>query len=59
MRWIVVGMMFVYCFWKGEEEKNLGCSWVSDEGDVEYYEEEEGRRWRKGNITSCCWITVR
>jgi len=30
-----------------------------DEGDVEYCEEAEGRRWRKREKNSCWWFTVR
>ena len=41
------------------KKKNLGCLLGCEEGDVEYYEEEGGRKWRKGNIISCCWITLR
>jgi len=44
-----IWMIFVMRWWclfivSGKEKKNLGCLWMIVESDVEYYEEDEGRR---------------
>jgi len=41
-------------FWVNDEDDD-----GVDECDVEDDKQDGGRRWRKGKLISCCWLTVR